>query len=193
MLDEATDFFQRFLQAEYEMAAAAYSEPDSALYAKKLEAYEALLENVRTPHSRVRGVDDLELGILGEDWFETGKDILKGLKPSTLFQVKHYAHPELGDLFRAYVSHPAAYLAKDYGINFYAARVDGELRIVSQYVTCDECSMSGRVNGRPCSECKGTGWRYMDGRRLETLGPLVQVAKLQPPSAPEHRKEYDAE
>ena len=89
--------------------------------------------------------------------------------------------------------HPAAYLAKDYGINFYAARVDGELRIVSQYVTCDECSMSGRVNGRPCSECKGTGWRYMDGRRLETLGTLVQVAKLQPPSAPEHRKEYDAE
>lgn len=193
MLDEAVDFFQRFIQAEYEMAVAAYSEPDSQRYARKLEAFEQLLKGVRTRDARVRGVDDLELGILGDDWFETGKRILERYRPRTLFQVKHYTHSELGDLFRAYVSEPDAFMGKAYSASFYATQVEDTLRVISLYFICDECEMTGTVQGAPCPECQGTGWRFMEGRRIGPPGTLVGVRKLQPPSRPEQLKEYEAE
>jgi hypothetical protein len=192
-MNEAVDFFQRFIRAEYEMAEAAYGERDSSLYAKKLEAFEGFLKGVRTPDSRVRGIDDLELGILGEDWFETGQQVLEQLRPRTLFQVKQYLHPELGDVFRAYVSDSRAFIVDVYGANLYAARVEGELRIISLYATCDECLMTGKVDGRTCPECKGTGWRFLDGSRLDDPGKLVEVRKLQPPSSRQQREEYEAE
>jgi hypothetical protein len=196
VLDEAVDFFQQFIRAEYEMATAAYGERDTGLYVEKYAEFERFLKDVKTMDSRGRDLDDFTLELMaaeGEDWFETGKKVLEALRPRTLFQVKHYIHPEWGDLFRGYLSHPRAPIVNVYGFNFYATRIDDELRIISMYSTCDECFTTGKIKGKPCRECGATGWRFQEGRRIETPGRLVEVRKLQPPADPEQLREYEAE
>lgn len=196
MLDEAVDFFQRFIQAEYEMATAAYGERDPLVYAQKYKEFERFLEGVKTLDSRGRDLDGFTIELMaeeGEDWFEMGKEVLGQLRPRTLFQVKHYLHPEWEDLFRGYLSHPRAALVDSYGFNFYAARVEDELRIIAIYSICDECNVTGRIRGSPCRECGATGWSFLEGRHLDAPGKLVGVRKLRPPTAPEQLAEYEAE
>ena len=88
-MDEAIVFIQSFIEQEYLAFKASYEERDEDLYEDQRELVDLMYGGgLRTNVNR-----DLNPS---EEWFAEATRHLAALKRRTLFQVKHYAHPNYG-------------------------------------------------------------------------------------------------
>ncbi|PTL85200.1 hypothetical protein [Vitiosangium sp. GDMCC 1.1324] len=185
---EVVEWMQRFTQRDYEAHLASYSpELDDETYTSRfveLDRLYALEEDVYTGISR------------GREMSEQAKarctTMRERLTPRVLFQLKKYAHPEMGELYRAYVSGEFKHNVGAYNLILTLAHTKHGLQIVSVDSRCMNCRGSGREDGEACQECGGKGWEHESGRKLGELGAPVEVIKLQAPTNPESRADYES-
>lgn len=186
-MEEVAAFLRDYVEAEHAAQMCLYTERDDAVLQVKLDTLQTFHAPAVPPDVRAPLVRD-------ESWFSQAAETLGSIQPRVLFQIKHYQHPELGDLFRAYVSSNLRAGKKvGYFASLYLAGHEGRLRIVSRYLICLDCEGAGRVNGKKCRECKGKGWEYFYGLKLPDPGALIEVRRLRSPDIAQNRVDYDSE
>jgi len=178
--DGAVEFFRQVIEREHAMHVAAYAERDNARYeAIAMRSQSDAAEGARLHNWRPSQPDDV--------WFREGQEASRNLfAPRKLFQVKAYAHPTLGLLYRAYVGHTTRSVddLTFYFATWFAVNAD-RWKVISTYELDPDC------------EVIDTGlsqWVHVSGVKLDgDLGPLLDVRKLEAPAEPRDREEYDAE
>lgn len=189
-MDEVLAFVRKFIQQEYEFNKILHTERDDA----SMQAARAQI--------RAYFADDFANFDQGPDYrrpsqpdntfFEDGQlQFDRGwIVPRTFFQLKQYQHPEIGQLFRAYTSsiHRSEPGHNGYANNFFITRQNNDLRIITRYRLHDP-----RGRGRVMITDHGLMWAASGGLKIQTMGKLVAVHKLEPPDQPADRAEYDAE
>ncbi len=174
-MDEAMQVMRRFIDAEFEAVRAGYVDPDNdAVRAKEKGAEKFFHITPQTPMALGFG-----RGSATPEDLKDGERFLNRIKPRTLFQVKHYRHPELGELHRFYASPWLVGYSLGYGSSFFVAKVDGEWKIVSRYA--------------PARGGEKVEWEHESGMRLTTLGELTGTEKLTPPERAAHLADYEDE
>jgi len=185
-MDAAINFIHTFIETEHEAHVAQYTERDDAAFARKIAKLQEFYEDMRPEPRRAPGKT--------EEWFVKAQGGLASVAPRVLFQVKHYIHPNLGDLYRNYTSD---YLTSGdmaiYFANFYVTDIGHGPKIVSKYLICFACNGTGKVDDEPCNECGGLGWLHSDGLELKKLGTLAETRQFRPPDDPIQQEEYAAE
>jgi Ran GTPase-activating protein (RanGAP) involved in mRNA processing and transport len=193
-LSEAQAFFEEFLRREHAVHVAKYLKTPEGLEETQKE-FRALCGLGYFEHVAHQGRAGREVCERQASWQTT----------RTLFLIRAYKHPALGTLFRGYVGPDSTYghppVAQQYDQSYFVALAGGSLKCIARYRLCLDCHGVGRLNGRPCSECKRygrkwkgpwNGWEHAGGQELQELGTPVGVLRLKPPSDPAHREEYDA-
>ncbi len=187
-MEEVIKVIEEFVPKEYAAWLAFYGEPDDSIFRQKV----ADVMHFAAPD------EDVYLGFsrppdIGEASLLRMKETLARVVPRVLFQVKRYTHPELGELYRAYLSGKFTYSASKYSSILYLARTGSEIRIVSVDGRCISCAGRGSIGEEPCAECGATGWTHAGGRKLTTFGELMEVRKVRPPANPANLTEYESE
>jgi hypothetical protein len=179
-LDAAVEFFRQVIEREHAMHVAAYTERDEAIYA----AIAAQVQNEATAGARFHNWRPTHPDAR---WFEQGDKASHDLfEARRLFQVKAYAHPMLGTLYRAYVGHTTRAVDDQtfYFASWFAVH-DGRWQIISTYEL------------DPDTEAIDTGlgqWVHTSGVDLDpAVGALLGVRKIEAPGERRDREEYDAE
>ncbi|MDQ2805460.1 MAG: hypothetical protein M3Z04_00850 [Chloroflexota bacterium] len=186
-MDQVVDFMQDFIKAEHTTQLALYTDPDEAALRAKLNDLATFYAANVEPDVKAPGMRDAA-------YFKQAKKSLPTVQPRILFQIKHYQHPKLGDLYRCYLSENLrAGSQASYFANLYVAAQHGKLQIVAQYLICLDCDGIGKVDGKRCPECKGKGWDYFYGVKVANPGELVEVRKLHKPDNPQQQADYEAE
>ncbi|MDQ2807417.1 MAG: hypothetical protein M3Z04_10985 [Chloroflexota bacterium] len=186
-MDQVVEFMRDFIKAEHATQLVLYTESDETVLLAKLDQLEAFYAPGVEPSVKAPVARDAA-------YFEQAKKSLATVQPRVLFQIKHYKHPKMGDLYRCYLSENIRAGDKaSYFANLYVADRKGQLQIVSQYLICLDCDGTGRIDGKRCPECKGKGWDYFYGVRIANPGELIEVRKLHKPDNPQQLAEYEAE
>ena len=186
-MDAIVEFIRDFISAENAALYAQYAERSQTAFLKKLD-------HLRTFYAEGVAPDVNDPGKRDAAFFKECAESLDEVKPRLLFQVKHYEHPKLGDLYRAYVSNNTRSGKRSlYFANIYVAGKGKERRIIANYVLCRDCAGLGKVDGKKCPECKGAGWLKAGGAQIPKLDKPVEVRKFLAPDKPEHLIEYEAE
>jgi hypothetical protein len=182
-MKEVIEFVRQFMETEYDILVARYTERDDAVFQKKLLRIEPFLG----PE-----VDfNLERHSPDEKWFAIGEDMLAQgmIAPRTLFQAKQYKHSVWNPLCRVYVSNTVRPRGKrlDYFANLFVAKLDGKHRIISRYELniLDQEGVSFTDNG--------LSWIWHSGEKIETLGNPTAVEKVVSPDLSPAREEFEAE
>lgn len=185
-MDQVVDFMRDFIKAEHTALLSMYTERDAAGFAAKREK----LDTFYAPDVP----SDLKAPVTRDAaYFEQSEAALDKVQPRVLFQIKHYHHPKLGDLYRCYLTSNVRSSKKtNYFANLYVAAQHGTLQIVAQYLICLDCDGTGKVAGQRCPECTGKGWDYFYGVQVTHPGELVDVRKLHKPDNPQQQADYDA-
>jgi hypothetical protein len=179
-LQAAADFFRQVIAREHAMHVAAYTERDEAIYAAiAAQTQNEATSGARFPNWRPQHPD--------ATWFEQGDKASRDLfEARRLFQVKAYAHPTLGTLYRAYLGHTTRgvdnhtfYFANWFGVH------DDRWQIVSTYELDPDTEAIDPGLGK---------WIHTSGLNFDQgLGPFLDVLKIEPPVERRDREEYDAE
>ena len=184
-MDEAARFAADFIAREFAAYQAKYLQRDETQARATIARFLELVED-EVESDMVRPIAPVDA------WFETGQAMLAGglLTPRTLFQIKAYRHPELGRLYRLYVSAPSRPRSggSSYFTNFFAADTDSGLKVIARYdidLLPDQPGERLQING--------LDWIFAGGTSLETLGSLLEVRQFEPPSRSEHLTEYELE
>jgi hypothetical protein len=174
-LNEAVGLVQRWIDDEYAIETAIWTERDEAkLQSMVRELNERYYgRGLRTRLQRGGRADDSH--------FARADEMLPDLAPRTLFRVERRTGPDGEPLFVAYVSstrRDIKYLFSRYVL----MPLEQGLRLVSQQNLCGECSGTGKVGGRPCSECGGSGWNQRGGIEIASLGAVEEQKDLETPT-----------
>jgi hypothetical protein len=187
-MDEVVAFVQHWLKEQWRV--------DEAYYTLPLDKYNREVEKLDKLFAD-KGDNPLMKQVVPAD--DEGRELQQekvkaGITNATLMLVRRYEHPELGTLYRAYVS-GAKYPGSDpsYTTNEYVQPKKDGLKFVARYIRCTECDLSGVLNGKPCPECKGIGWTHSRGLEIGDPGRVVDVRRLDPPEAGSiDREDYDS-
>lgn len=181
-MQDAKAFFEQFCGAEHRALVACYTERDPRLFQTALDRVNQFFS--KECQLRIGRSED-------ESWFERGARVVgEGLVPRELFQIKAYAHPALGKLYRAYLSitgRPAPGRSR-YASCAFAAPSGAGLEIISWY---DEDILPDQGGERFTDN--GVSWIYTRGTRLQELGSLIATMKYLPPDDLAHRREFNLE
>jgi len=186
-VDVVVDFMRDFVAAEHGALMSMYTERDDTAFAAKrakLDTFYApdVPSDLKAPATRDAA------------FFKQSAAALDTVQPRVLFQIQHYRHPKVGNLYRVYVSDKIrAGKTADYFANLYVAEKKGKLQIIAKYLICLECEGTGKADGKKCAECKGKGWEHFEGTKIPNPGELVEVRKLHKPDNPQQLVEYEAE
>jgi len=181
-MDEALAFLDEYAQKEYE---AWLSTPESEeVFNAKRDAFHALVGGMNTGLSRPAEMTPSSI--------ENARRANESRVKRKLFAVQEYKHPEMGSLFRAYMSGYDTYNNNDFADFFVVRKFPVGFRTNSWYRLCMDCEGAGKVNGKQCRFCDGEGFQFVSGLRMGKYGELVETRKLQPPADPAHRQIYDA-
>ncbi len=192
MGDPDTDFITAFLAAEHGAHVAQHSERDDTAYEAACAAVQRFFEAgdelspawtyVEQQLQRPQPAD--------AEWFDLGAQGLPHLRARPLFQLKKYAHPDLGAVVRYYVGgnvgpagRPGRYILNLISREHGRGHVHGR-QLVSVFHVDHELDVLGTALDH---------WSFRDGLPLEHLGQLRAVVKFCEPGWPVHRAEYDAE
>ncbi len=205
-LDAALCFIQALIQAEFQARCAAYDEPDSARFdaivAQATACYDPLLRGpsnslhqfARPPTAALFGDDPFAaqmLSMMGA----TASDHAAGraaLRPAAVFRVVHHRHPLDGDRFcfdlEAAQGH---HTIRMFGRRLVAwLGVDG-MAVHALHHTCRACGTLDATAALPCEQCSGSGWSHADGERVDDLGPVLAVVRLERPTHPPHAASWE--
>lgn len=171
------DFLRKFIETDHQANIAEYTERDDNIFQEKvalIEKFYAVEEGVYAGFHRSTGIEP--------EWFDLLEETGKLLTPRVLFMVIHYTHPELGDIYRAYVSGRFDYDNDTFDmILTIIEKPDKTLRIVSVDAYCLSCCGRGRIGEEGCESCDSTGWEHASGRQFEQFGHVAEVYKLVAP------------
>jgi hypothetical protein len=78
-----------------------------------------------------------------------------------------------------------------YGESKLVAPLDGELKIVGAYTPDLACFATGQHAGKPCPDCRGLGWKHLDGLKVTSFGTPEQTLRLRAPSLAQYAAEYE--
>ena len=189
-MQKIKDFIEGFIQSEYKCA---YSKWDITVndedYEKhKEKAYSFMHTNLSNPFYRAGVLQDL-IADPNERSFALIK--LKKIMPRTLFQIKHYQNPILGDalkriitgndLYACYVSYPSKGGREFYFSSiFYVAETNQGLKIIYEKSFNSETGV----------------WYHpvdMDVTTVIDEGKLVEVEKYQAPEEATSLADYNME
>lgn len=184
-MEDIIAFMQAFVAKEYEAYRTLYAEREYAVFAQRRRELDRFF-------SWFRGGPPYRFPDQSDEEFDAAKAALDNIRPRTLFQIKQYEHPVLGNLYRSYTSDTLSTDATNYFANFFVAYDGTDRRIVAEYLVCLICQGSGEVDEDICPECNGEGWEHFGGIELdlENLGPLIAVRRLQPPDSHAQRMDY---
>jgi hypothetical protein len=173
-LDEAAGLVKRWIDDEYAIETAIWTEPDEAKLQEMItrlnDTYYA--GGLSTRLQRGGRVDEAHLA--------RAPEMLPGLGPRTLFRVERRAGPD-GPLFVAYVSSTRKGSKRLFSRYILQPQADG-LRMVAQQNLCNECNGTGKAGGRPCPECGGSGWNRRGGVEISSLGAVEEQKDLETPT-----------
>jgi hypothetical protein len=174
-LNEAAELMQRWIDDEYAIETAIWTEPDEAKLQEMItrlnDQYYA--RGLSTRLQRGGRVDEAHLA--------RGPQMLPGLGPRTLFRVERRAGPDGGPLFAAYVSSTRKGSKRLFS-RYFLLPQEGGLRLVSQQNLCGECDGSGKVDGRTCPECGGSGWNQRGGMEIASPGAVEETKDFETPT-----------
>lgn len=184
-MEDIIALMQAFIVKEYEAYRALYTEREYAIFAQRKRGLDQLF-------SWFRGGPPYRSPNQSDEEFDVAKAALDNIRPRTLFQIKQYGHPALGDLYRSYTSDTLITDATNYFANFFVAYHGTDSRIVAEYLVCLTCQGSGEVDEDICPECDGEGWEHFGGLELdlENLGPLIAARRFQPPDSHAQQVDY---
>ena len=187
-MDEVSEFFSSFLDAEWALRRAYCTERDHNKFRDlNFSTFRQFIRgsnfSLGTPRSR--GKD--------EKFFASKEKQLEMEDRRSLFQIKTYSHPTYGELYRAYVGMHDRRHFDCYEENLYAARFDGELKLFVRSHMCPDCQSLGQAGGTKCGSCAGNGWMWFKGEPIVLQAPPTNVLKLQAPERKECIQEYESE
>jgi DnaJ-class molecular chaperone len=183
-MQQAVQFLRDFVKQEHDTEVTLWSERDAGAAQKQIGDLNHFFGAGMT--------SDLHRpGKVPEQYFVNGAMMLKNAAERRIFKVEEYEHPKHGALFRAVVG-TRRRLGTSYATAFFLAGQGSDLKIVALYNTCKDCDGAGRVEGRKCPECGGSGWINRGGEEIDDPGKLVRVEKLTEPSDAAHLAEYEA-
>lgn len=184
-INEASAFARDLIDREFEAYQAKYLQRDEVLARATIARFLELVEG-EVETDMVRPIAP------GEAWFAAGQAMLANgmLAPRILFQIKAYRHPNLGRLYRLYMSAPTRPRSGNAGYytNFYASDTGSGLKVIARYdldLLPDQPGERIRMDR--------LSWIFAGGVSLETLGSLLEVKKFQAPGQKEHLAEYELE
>lgn len=126
-LDQAADFFDRFLDAEHASVMASYTEQPEIQDEHRAAAAAFLHRGVGLT------VEYNGTPRLSPDLMRRWRQSASGQVRRTLFQVAQYDNPEWGPLFAGFAGGTARDVADRYGKLYYAAAIATESKIISRY------------------------------------------------------------
>ncbi|MGZ3418078.1 MAG: hypothetical protein ACXWUG_11325 [Polyangiales bacterium] len=181
-MDEAVDFFRKFLKTEHAARVAALSEPDE----KKALAAIRLADAAYAGQSTA-GIDRPD-EVADDERSRAQKTVERAL-----FVVREYRG---GELYQAIVGEP---YKRPYGTAFsaalFVAEEAGRLNIVARYLACAQCDATGTSGRKICSDCKGSGWSVRQtGKAIDfaSLGRPTATRRLEKPDVDRFQAAYDA-
>jgi hypothetical protein len=183
-VDKVLKFINSFIQADYEANIACYKEKDYDKFTDiVLKTKKFLDKEIVTLTSRGWEFSDEDWAI----WYKQGDDVI----PRSLFQIKVYKHAKLGLIYRCYLGTNT----KDQGMyaySFYVAEKKSGYRIITIDSACVFCSASGKTGKLDCYDCKGLGWKYYGGMKLNIYKQKpVEIIKIEEPTWPEYLVDYN--
>jgi hypothetical protein len=187
-MKEVVEFLQRYIQQEYEVIMAKYTELDYNAFQKKIpevDQFYSSEDGIYYSLTRPREMSPAEW----EEMAAAGK----ALRPRVLFQVKKYKHSKLGEVCRAYLSGEKPSAQGRFMQLVSVAGTEEGMRIISMDRMCLSCGGNGKIGDAPCKTCKGVGFQHAEGRKLGKLGPLLENNRLQAPTHPKSLADYEAE
>jgi hypothetical protein len=173
-MEKVIKFVQEYLEEEHRTVIAFYTERDQDRYQQrkcKLDAFsipeveDKLISRSSTP---------------SEEFFEAGEGNVNSgvIAKRPLFQIKLYKHPEFGELYRVYLGPTHIFSNSSlYDVNLFVTEVEGQLKVIAVYKFN---RFAGRQRRNYFTD-HGLGWNYQSGKKIETLGILLDVRKFQVP------------
>lgn len=152
----ADEFMRDFITKEYEALRAKYGDPKE-VFVPKLQAVNALFTRDVTTKSGITRTSSANLDAL--------RPHQSAIVRRRVLSARDLTHPKLGALSEYVLTSPEGGDGPE--AKYYVREADAGMRIVSYYLWCRDCSGSGRINGKTCSHCHGSGWTYADGLTVD--------------------------
>lgn len=180
-LEKAVEFFQAFLEAEFQVRKANLE--GSKSFAKLNKKLMSMVEDETVFEIRRKDVSDLQ-----DEFKEANDNALKKLGVRCLYAVEQFVIGKR-KFYAAYVGPTWSKGAPaSMGDKFIA---DNSMKLIGTAFSCSECNSFGEIDGRPCPGCRGRGWTQKTGEKLKP-DKRVDLVKLVRPSLEGDAKAYDA-
>ncbi len=193
-MSDLADFVGIFLEREF---AAIHGKWTLETFGERNALYsEALMCHAPkplTPSSESWSMYSLDVGSISRTPSSDERaQMLELIGPRTVFKRSYYAHPELGEVLRVYVSKPRATELPAYDRRIDFAEIDGKPYVVAYGWICTNCFGSGQIDGVVCRGrssddnpvCQD-GWKPVGGMTLNNLSEApTRVERLTPPDEP---------
>jgi len=187
-MDEVIEFLRSATEAELRANRANYSEPDDKKLRQQINEWDRFFSaGLTSGLSRPTG-DPPEL-------FASPDYVAAAARQHrrTLFAVARYQAADGREVFRAWLGTPeVGRRGEGMRQSLCVVRESGDLKIVSRYQVCSQCSGARSVSGEPCDSCDGTGWFFRGGIDFGDMGRPLELRKLEAPSDPQYRDAYEA-
>lgn len=152
----ANDFMKDFIAKEADALKAKYTEPNPS-YIPKLQAVNALFSRDVTTKSGISRSSSPNL----DELRPRGQSVVA----RRVLSSREISSPAEGTLFEFVLTAPEAGADKAEA-KYYVRQTDAGMRIASYYTVCRDCSGTGKLDGKSCPMCRGSGWNYADGLKL---------------------------
>ncbi|MEV8333873.1 hypothetical protein [Streptomyces niveus] len=175
-LEQASEFLNSYLDAEYAEGLASRTEPDEVL-GERRRVSESFLYS--TPDSPMFSVIGRRPGYSADELEEYAQSVDQVAR-RVLFLVAEHEHPEWGRLFVGYVSGSSPRITGAYEFKLFVKEIEGEPKVTAQYA-------SEILKPAPPVQ-----WVHVQGARIDDLGGLVAVKALSEPTFKAHRLDWAA-
>lgn len=164
-LNQAIEWAQRFVDAEWALIEIRFTEMNNLLRAKAGRPIRKLVAE------GVAILDVLPTGPHNAQEWAMAKEKLAAHRKREILAATRSRSAKLGEVFTLYVSSTRAASEVSPASRFHAAIVEGEMKIVAWDAFCGMCKATGKFYGKRCEDCQGRGWSGYRGNLA--LGPFV--------------------
>ena len=186
MINEVNNFIGSFLNNEFDLIKSIALEPDRNVVHKKYEEFLKYFIKGALKDSSIVLNESID-----KRWKTEGNEWIKGLCKRTLFQIKEYEYPELGSIFRCYLSNLIEPYQNNYKYfyNYFIIKKDNDYKIFSIYIFKKK---NEDINRKLSLDLKD--FNNVSGVELKKISlPPKNILKVFPPTFPPHLEEYNKE
>jgi len=179
-MDEVIEFVRRYLKAEHAVRLSVNTDKSREQQDKKYEALSAFFaDGVVTDITRP---------------FDDERKAREDIQERPLFLVKEY---QKGKLYSALVGNgETSAKGTTYDHFVFVVKEKAGLKVTALGGVCSDCLGSGKVEGKPCPECKKSSgvfvWTTGEAIDLGALGKPTAIKKLESPTHKRYKPDYDS-